>query len=267
MADKNFGQFTNQTSPATGDFVVGYRGTNEQRYTLHAVSGLIVGEGGDGQGVTAAKNLGASPSAGVLSGVAGTTGIWLKSVTGVGEVKVTTTDSLIYISGTSHTAQGVTGAKNLGAAPSIGVISGVNDTTGIWAKSLSGKGNVALTQNDSTIFISGTAGTTSPLTTKGDLYGFNTDNARVPIGSNGQVLTADSTESLGLKWADSAAGCAISDWVEAFEEDSNGDLMPVSSNCVNDTMWRLNSDNSLSLRSNHFRYNWGAAAFTEDVSF
>ena len=113
----------------------------------------------------------------------------------------------------------------------------------------------------------GGGGDSSPLTTKGDLYGFDTDNARIPVGSDGQVLTADSAQSLGVKWADSAAGCAISDWVEAFEVDSYGDLMPVISNCVNDTMWRLNSDNSLSLRSNHFRYNWGAAAFTEDVSF
>ena len=39
------------------------------------------------------------------------------------------------------------------------------------------------------------------LTTKGDTHGFDTDNARVPIGSNTQVLTADSTEALGLKWA------------------------------------------------------------------
>lgn len=39
------------------------------------------------------------------------------------------------------------------------------------------------------------------LTTKGDTHGFDTDNARVPIGANTTVLTADSTEALGLKWA------------------------------------------------------------------
>lgn len=50
------------------------------------------------------------------------------------------------------------------------------------------------------------AGTTLPLTTKGDLFGYSTTNARVPIGTNGQVLTADSTEALGLKWATSASG-------------------------------------------------------------
>ena len=41
----------------------------------------------------------------------------------------------------------------------------------------------------------------TPLTTKGDLFGFDTADARIPIGTNGHVLTADSTQSLGLKWA------------------------------------------------------------------
>lgn len=49
----------------------------------------------------------------------------------------------------------------------------------------------------------------SPLTTKGDLYGFDTANDRIPVGSNGQVLTADSTQALGVKWA--AAGGGITD--------------------------------------------------------
>ena len=38
------------------------------------------------------------------------------------------------------------------------------------------------------------------LTTKGDTHGFDTDNARVPIGANTTVLTADSTTALGLAW-------------------------------------------------------------------
>ena len=49
-------------------------------------------------------------------------------------------------------------------------------------------------------------GATSPLTTKGDLYGFGTSDARIPIGTNNHVLTADSTETLGLKWAAPATG-------------------------------------------------------------
>jgi hypothetical protein len=49
-------------------------------------------------------------------------------------------------------------------------------------------------------------GGSSPLTTKGDLYGFSTVDARLPVGTNGHVLTADSTQSLGIKWAAPAAG-------------------------------------------------------------
>jgi len=45
------------------------------------------------------------------------------------------------------------------------------------------------------------SGSTIPLTTKGDVLGYDTALARIPIGANDTVLTADSTQSLGLKWA------------------------------------------------------------------
>ena len=44
-------------------------------------------------------------------------------------------------------------------------------------------------------------GGASPLTTKGDLYTFSTTDARLGVGSNNTVLTADSAEATGLKWA------------------------------------------------------------------
>ena len=50
------------------------------------------------------------------------------------------------------------------------------------------------------------ASLTSPLTTKGDLWGWSTTNARVPVGTNGQVLTADSTQSTGVAWSTPASG-------------------------------------------------------------
>lgn len=43
-------------------------------------------------------------------------------------------------------------------------------------------------------------GGSSPLTTKGDLYGFSTVAARVPVGADGTVLSADSTQPTGLKY-------------------------------------------------------------------
>jgi hypothetical protein len=49
---------------------------------------------------------------------------------------------------------------------------------------------------------------TIPLTTKGDLYTYSTAAARLPVGTNGQVLVADSAQTLGIKWANNAAGFA-----------------------------------------------------------
>lgn len=44
------------------------------------------------------------------------------------------------------------------------------------------------------------ATSSSPLTTKGDLYTFSTVDARLPVGTDGQILSADSAEATGLKW-------------------------------------------------------------------
>jgi hypothetical protein len=44
------------------------------------------------------------------------------------------------------------------------------------------------------------AGVGSPLTTKGDIYTFDTDNTRLPVGTDGQYLTANSAEDTGLEW-------------------------------------------------------------------
>ena len=46
----------------------------------------------------------------------------------------------------------------------------------------------------------------TPLTTKGDLFTFTTVDARLGVGANGTVLTADSAEASGLKWATPSAG-------------------------------------------------------------
>lgn len=56
------------------------------------------------------------------------------------------------------------------------------------------------------------AGATSPLTTKGDIWVYGSSDTRLGVGTDGQYLTADSTQSTGLKWAaggSSLVGCSL----------------------------------------------------------
>jgi hypothetical protein len=40
----------------------------------------------------------------------------------------------------------------------------------------------------------------TPLTTKGDLFTFDTDDTRLPVGADGQMIYADSSQPTGLRW-------------------------------------------------------------------
>lgn len=53
---------------------------------------------------------------------------------------------------------------------------------------------------------------TSPLTTKGDLYTFSTVDTRLPVGTDGQILTANSSVPEGLSWQDNYA-----DWTSTVK--------------------------------------------------
>ena len=72
----------------------------------------------------------------------------------------------------------------------------VTDTANVVA-ALTAGANVTIAVDGT---IAATGGTASPLTTKGDLYGFDTANQRLGVGANGQALVADSTEATGLKY-------------------------------------------------------------------
>lgn len=67
----------------------------------------------------------------------------------------------------------------------------------------------------------------SPLTAKGDLFGYSTTQARVPVGNNGESLVADSSASTGLKWQADTVNTVI---------DAKGDLL---AGTAADTLTRL----------------------------
>ena len=100
------------------------------------------------------------------------------------------------------------------------------DTGGTPTRLGAGTSTYVLTSNGAAAFPSWQAGGagSSPLTTKGDLYGHSTVDARIPIGSNGQVLTADSAQTLGLKWAAGGGGAGAGNaphYIQTFSGNGN----------------------------------------------
>lgn len=80
------------------------------------------------------------------------------------------------------------------AQQTINIGTGPDDNTGDHLRSAFTKVN----ENFEEMYEFATTG--SPLTTKGDLYGYSTENVRVPVGTDNYVLTADSTAGSGLSW-------------------------------------------------------------------
>lgn len=91
---------------------------------------------------------------------------------------------------------------------SSGVISTSMNTNKLIGRSTAGTGVMEEITIGSGLTLTGgtlSSTSTSPLTTKGDIYTFSTVNARLGVGLDTQVLIADSTTATGLKWGTNTA--------------------------------------------------------------
>jgi hypothetical protein len=68
------------------------------------------------------------------------------------------------------------------------------------------------------------------LTTKGDLMGFSTVPAAISVGTNGYILTADSTQATGVKWAPAPASSPLTTKGDIYVYSTTNDRLPVGAN-------------------------------------
>jgi hypothetical protein len=161
-----------------------------------------------------------TPSSGDLSNC---TNLPSGSITGLGSGVLTALQTAIGASGAfvPTDGTGATGTWNIDILGNAGAVTNGVYTTGsysnpAWITGLAATkitGTVAISQGgtgqgDKTSAFDALA----PSTTKGDMIAYTgTDNVRLPVGTDGQILVADSTEVAGVKWSTvSGAGTVTS---------------------------------------------------------
>lgn len=118
-----------------------------------------------------------------------------------------------------------------------GNVTKINNVTYSWPASQAAGSGYTISNDGAGNLTWVVSGTVSPLTTKGDIYTFSTVNARLAVGTNGYVLTADSTQATGIKWAPAAGGApSLTDTYIGYGDASN--LMTGSSDLL---FWKTGS--------------------------
>ena len=67
----------------------------------------------------------------------------------------------------------------------------------------------------------------SPLTTKGDLFTFDTANARLPVGTNGYLLRANSSTTTGLEWSAGTGSSPLTTKGDIYTFDTSDTRLPI----------------------------------------
>ncbi|HRO66097.1 MAG TPA: tail fiber domain-containing protein [Pseudobdellovibrionaceae bacterium] len=175
---------TPPSTPAAGDIIVDSNDSNIMKY-YNGSNWVNAGSGGGGGGSGSVTNI--STGTGLTGGPITTTGTISIAPGGVGTTELgdnQVTDAKISAVGANKISSGT--GLYLTYKP---------DNTACSA------GQVLKWQNSRWECGDDNSGGSSPLTTKGDIFIHNgTGNIRLPAGSNGQVLKADSTQSEGLAW-------------------------------------------------------------------
>ena len=102
----------------------------------------------------------------------------------------------------------------------------------------------------------------TPLTTKGDLFGFDTADARIPVGTNGHILTADSTQSLGVKWAAPASGGGMTLLSTTTLSGASTTISSINQTYVNLQIFITGMTNATSAATPDIQFNGSGSNFT-----
>jgi len=138
--------------------------------------------------IDANGNLGVVVSGG---GVGGNTNL------SVGNKTATTLD-VESSTGTDATVPSVTITEaGLSSAADKIKLNGIEALADVTLDSISAGSNITISPAG---VIASTGGGASPLTTKGDLYTYDTTDERLPVGTDGQALVANSSTTTGLEW-------------------------------------------------------------------